>query len=125
MQNTLKKLSNREMFKQLLLNDVLNIIEDFGGTYIALTDLREELRTGKKASADFYLNNMYSKRWTFTSWDDRFYRAIKSIANNKDVTVKKLNGRLYAFADISTDFKASLLNMGATEWTANYTGHSK
>ena len=125
MQNTLKKLSNREMFKQLLLNDVLNIIEDFGGTYIALTDLRTQLETNKCKSADFYLNNMYSKRWTFTSWDDRFYRAIKSIANNKDVTVKKLNGRLYAFADISTDFKASLLNMGATEWTANYTGKTQ
>ena len=113
------------MFKQLLLNDVLNIIEDFGGTHIALTDLREELRTGKKASADFYLNNMYSKRWTFTSWDDRYYRAIKSINNGVDVTVKKLNGRLYAFADISNNFKTSLLEMGATEWTANYTGHSK
>ena len=125
MQNTLKKLSNREMFKQLLLNDVLNCIEETGGNYIALTDLREQLRTGRKASAEFYLNNMYSKRWTFTSWDDRYYRAIKSIANNVDVTVKKLNGRLYAFANISNDFKASLLEMGATEWTANYTGHSK
>lgn len=125
MQNTLKKLSKREMFKQLLLNDVLNIIEETGGIYIALTDLREQLRTGKKASADFYLNNMYSKRWTFTSWDDRYYRAIKSIANNEDVTVKKLNGRLYAFAHFSTDFRASLLEMGAEEWTANYTGKTQ
>ena len=125
MQNTLKKLSKRAIFKQMLLDDVLNCIEETGGNYIALTDLRTQLATNKCKSADFYFNNMYSSNWTFTSWDDRYYRAIKSIANGKDVTVKKLNGRLYAFADISNDFKASLLEMGATEWTANYTGHSK
>ena len=125
MQNTLKKLSKRAIFKQMLLDDVLNIIEDFGGTYIALTDLRKELATNKCKSANFYFNNMYSSNWSFTSWDDRFYRAIQSINNGKDVTVKKLNGRLYAFADVSDDFKASLLEMGATEWTANYTGKTQ
>ena len=120
MQNTLKKLSKRAIFKQMLLDDVLNIIEDFGGTYIALTDLRKELATNKCKSADFYFNNMYSSNWSFTSWDDRFYRAIQSINNGKDVTVKKLNGRLYAFADTSDNFKHSLLEMGATDWDRNY-----
>ena len=120
MQNTLKKLSKRAIFKQMLLDDVLNIIEDFGGTYIALTDLRKELATNKCKSADFYFNNMYSSNWSFTSWDDRWYRAIQSINNGKDVTVKKLNGRLYAFADTSDNFKHSLLEMGATDWDRNY-----
>lgn len=120
MQNTLKKLSKRAIFKQMLLDDVLNIIADTGGNYIALTDLRTQLSTNKCKSANFYFNNMYSKHWTFTSWDDRFYRAIQSINNGKDVTVKKLNGRLFAFADISNDFKASLLEMGATNWDRNY-----
>ena len=120
MQNTLKKLSKRAIFKQMLLDDVLNCIEETGGTYIALTDLRKELATNRCKSADFYYNNMYSSNWSFTSWDDRYYRAIQSINNGVDVTVKKLNGRLYAFADVSDDFKASLLEMGATDWDRNY-----
>ena len=119
MQNTLKKLSKRAIFKQMLLDDVLNIIEEFG-TYIALTDLREQFRAGNYKSADFYFNDMYSSNWSFTSWDDRWYRAIQSINNGKDVTVKKLNGRLYAFADTSDNFKHSLLEMGATDWDRNY-----
>ena len=34
MQNTLKKLSKRAIFKQMLLDDVLNCIEETGGTIL-------------------------------------------------------------------------------------------
>ena len=120
MQNTFKKLSKRAVFKQMLMDDVLNIIDDFGGTYIALTDLREQFRTGNFKSDRFYFDNMYTSNWSFTSWDDRWYRALQSINNGKELAIKKLNGRLYAFADASDNFKHSLMEMGARDWDRNY-----
>lgn len=121
MQNTLKKLSKRAIFKQLLLTDVKNIMADLNaGTWIDLVTLRAELNGS--ISERFYYN-MYNCNWSFRSFDDRWYRAMQSI-QGEDIVVKKLDGKLLAFAN--TDYWLnSLKQMGATDWTANYTGHSK
>ena len=99
---TFKGMSDRAIFKQLLLQDVLTIIEtkSINGNSMELEDLRMQFRMGYHMSSRFY-SKLYSGDWSFTTWDDRWERAMQSINNGKDLTVKKLNGKLYAFAGTS------------------------
>jgi hypothetical protein len=132
----LKKLSKRAIFKQLLLNDVLNMIDSkYNGTHVYLADLREDFRGenslfnknkyGLLAGKFYY--EMYSKNWTFTSWDDRWYRAMQSINNGTDLTIKKVDGKLVAFkvkdSFLGKNFKVALMDLGADDWVADYNRH--
>jgi len=131
----LKKQSKRAIFKQLLLNDVLNIINNkYNGTHVYLADLREDFRDTYSINkhsllAGKFYYEMYSKNWTFTSWDDRWYRAMQSINNGTDLTIKKLDGKLVAFKVrddfLGKNFAVALMELGCDDWVANYTGHSK
>ena len=114
LRNKFKGQSDRAIFKQLLLQDVLEIISTkTSKNYMALDDIRMQFRMHYHLSSRFY-SKLYSGKWSFTTWDDRWYRAMQSINNGTDLTVKKIAGKLYAFA-----------GAGTTNWTANYTGHSK
>ena len=92
--------NKRELFKQQLKQDVLNMIAETGTDSIALTDIRTKIRiapSGKYLSDSLYLR-MYSKKWSFTTWDNRFYTEMHSISDNVELTVKKIGGRLHAVA---------------------------
>jgi len=112
----LKKLSNRAIFKQLLLEDVKNIMDDLNaGTWIDLVTLRDELQG---SLSEKYYYTMYNQNYTYRTYSDRWYRAMKSIQGD-DIVIKKIDGRLLAFAN--TDFWLnSLKQLGATDWTADY-----
>ena len=76
MQN--KLISNREMFRQLLARDIFAILEDVNaGTWVDMTYLRRNL--GNKAAARHYMNLHTSRGHGFTTYGDRFYRAMQSI----------------------------------------------
>ena len=114
MRNIYEGQSDRAIFKQLLLMDVLKIIDTkTNNNFLALEDIRQYFRMDYYLSSRFY-SKLYSGKWSFTTWNDRWYRAMQSINNGTDLTVKKIGGKLYAFA-----------GAGTTNWTANYTGHSK
>ena len=114
----MQKLSNRKIFKQLLLQDVLNAIRETEGTHIAVADLKTKLEYS--ISNKFYTNNC-SSGWSYTSWSDRFYRALQSINDGVNVTVVKHNNKLYAFDSGATkSFNSMLLEGFATLWTKNY-----
>jgi|TARA_B100001093_G_C26635604_1_gene930786 hypothetical protein len=112
----LKTQSKRAIFKQLLLNDVKSIMDDLNaGTWIDLVTLRDEL---EGSISEKYYYTMYNQDYTYRTYSDRWYRAIKSIQGD-DIIVKKVGGKLLAFAN--TDFWLnSLKQIGATDWTADY-----
>ena len=115
----MQKLSNRKIFKQLLLQDVLNAIRETEGTYIAVADLKHKLHNS--ISNRFYENNCSSCGWSYISWQDRWYRALQSINDGVNVTVVKHNNKLYAFDSGATkSFNSMLLEGFATLWTKNY-----
>ena len=114
----MQKLSNRKIFKQLLLQDVLNAIKETEGTHIAVADLKDKLENS--ISNRFYENNC-SSGWSYTSWQDRWYRALQSINDGENLTVVKHNNKLYAFDSKATKtFNSMLLEGFATLWTRNY-----
>lgn len=114
----MQKLSNRKIFKQLLLQDVLNAIRETEGTHIAVADLKTKLENS--ISNKFYSNNL-SSGWGFTSWQDRFYRQLQSIHDGKNLTIVKHNNKLYAFDSKATkSFNSMLLEGFATLWQVNY-----
>jgi len=115
----MQKLSNRKIFKQLLLQDVLNAIKETEGTHIAVADLKTKLEYS--ISNKFYTNNCSSVGYSYTSWQDRFYRALQSIHDGENLTVIKHNNKLYAFDSSTTkSFKSMLLEGFATLWQVNY-----
>lgn len=115
----MQKLSNRKLFKQLLLQDVLNAIKETEGTHIAVADLKNKLENS--ISNKFYSNNLGNVGYSYTSWQDRFYRALQSINDGVNLTVVKCNNKLYAFDSKATKtFNSLLLEGFATRWTVNY-----
>ena len=115
----MQKLSNRKIFKQLLLQDVLNAIKETEGTHIAVADLKHKLHNS--ISNRFYENNCSSVGYSYISWQDRWYRALQSINDGVNVTVVKHNNKLYAFDSSTTkSFNSMLLEGFATLWTKNY-----
>ena len=122
-----KLISNREMFRQLLARDILNILEEHNaGTWMRLTDVREQLNNS--ASVKHYFDLHTSKGWSYLCFDDRFYRAVQSI-NNKGYGIKIAKGtdnKLYVF---NTDYAnstrwAEFLSELFTVWTTNYSNNT-
>ena len=113
----MQKLSNRKIFKQLLLQDVLNAIRETDSTHIAVADLKTKLE--KSISNKFYRKNLGDVGHSYTDWSDRFYRQLQSICDGVNVTVAKHNNKLYVFDSKATrSFKSQLLESVATpHWT--------
>jgi hypothetical protein len=115
----MKKLSNRKLFKQLLLQDVLTAIKETEGTYIAVADLKNKL--DNSISNVFYSNNLGNVGYSYTSWADRFYRQLQSIHDGENLTIVKVDNKLYAFDSKATKrFNTLLLEGFATLWQVNY-----
>ena len=87
MQN--KLISNRELFRQLLARDILAIIEDVNaGTWVDMTYLRNNLHN--TTSARHYMHLHTAQGHCYTSFADRFYRAMQSINDaGYGLTVRK------------------------------------
>ena len=130
-----KLLSNREMFKQLLARDILEILNMLnGGSCVDLVTVREHLRGNFKlhmyASKKFYMENCTSKGYGYTRFDDRFYRAIQSV-NDKGygLTVRKdkTTGKLFAFNTdvLKLDNWIQLTADGFNTWTVDYNRGNK
>ena len=94
-----KLISNREMFRQLLARDILDILYDINaGNCVDLVTVKKHLNNS--ASEKHYFNLHTSEGWGYRDFDDRFYRAIQSI-NDKGygITVRKhTNNKLYVFS---------------------------
>ena len=120
MQN--KLISNREMFRQLLARDIFAILEDVNaGTWVDMTYLRRNL--GNKSAARHYMNLHTSRGHGFTTYGDRFYRAMQSI-NDKGygLTVRKdkQTNRLFVFSTKFADnYVESIADM-FEDWTTCY-----
>ena len=131
MKKTLKLLSNRAMFKQLLARDILTILTELNAnTWCDLATVRAHLSGNYKlhmyASKEFYIENCTSKgnaRYCYTGFDDRFYRAIQSINDTGyGITVRKdkQTGKLFAFnSNFADNFTESLADF-FDDWTVNY-----
>ena len=115
-----KLLSNRELFRQLLARDILAILEDVNaGTWIDMTYLRHNLYNTQ--SARHYMNLCTAQGHCYTSFNDRFYRAMQGI-NDKGygLTIRKdkQTNRLYVF---STQFAKNYdITDGFDLWTTCY-----
>ena len=96
-----KLISNREVFRQLLVRDIVAIIEDLNaGTWCDLVTIKNKLHN---ALADRHYYNLHtSKGWGYLDFNDRFYRAIQSV-NDKGYGIKvlkcKQTGKLFVFTD--------------------------
>ena len=96
-----KLISNREVFRQLLVRDITAIIEDLNaGTWVDVVTLRSKLQN---ALADRHYYNLHtSKGWGYLDFDDRFYRALQSV-NDKGYGIKvlkcKRSNKLFVFTD--------------------------
>jgi len=130
-----KLLSNREMFKQLLARDILEILNMLNdGSCVDLVTVREHLEGNFKlhmyASNDFYRENCTSKGYGYTRFDDRFYRAIQSV-NDKGygLTVRKdkATGKLFAFNTdvLKLDNWIQLIAESFNTWTVDYNRGNK
>ena len=120
-----KLISNREVFRQLLVRDIVAIIEDLNaGTWLDVVTLRSKLQN---ALADRHYYNLHtSKGWGYLDFNDRFYRALQSV-NDKGYGIKvlkcKRSNKLFVFtdkyltADKFNEFVA--LNL-FSKWDADY-----
>ena len=120
-----KLISNREVFRQLLVRDITAIIEDLNaGTWLDVVTLRSKLQN---ALADRHYYNLHtSKGWGYLDFNDRFYRALQSV-NDKGYGIKvlkcKRSNKLFVFtdkyltADKFNEFVA--LNL-FSKWDADY-----
>ena len=128
MKKTLKLLSNRAMFKQLLARDILAILEEVNAnTWCDIVTLRQHLRGDFKQhtypSKEFYMENCTAEGHSFTGFDDRFYRAIQSINDTGyGLTVRKdrATGKLFAFnTNFANNFTESLADF-FDDWAVDY-----
>jgi|TARA_B100001094_G_scaffold10638_1_gene9505 hypothetical protein len=128
MKKTLKLLSNRAMFKQLLARDILAILEEVNAnTWCDIVTLRQHLRGDFKLhtypSKEFYMENCTAEGHSFTGFDDRFYRAIQSINDTGyGLTVRKdrATGKLFAFnTNFANNFTESLADF-FDDWAVDY-----
>ena len=122
MQN--KLISNREMFRQLLAKDILAIIEDVNaGTWVDMHYLRGNLHNS--LSAKHYMNLCTSMGHCYTSFSDRWYRAMQSINDaGYGLTVRKCKqtNKLFVFNTdtIKTNNWALLVAESFDTWTTCY-----
>ena len=125
-----KLISNREMFRQLLARNILDILYDINaGNCVDLVTVREHLQHKEFNSAlQHYYKLHTSKGWSYLCFDDRFYRAVQSI-NNKGYGIKIAKGtdnKLYVF---NTQYAnstrwAEFLSTLFTVWTTNYSNNT-
>jgi len=120
MQN--KLISNREMFRQLLARDITAIIEEVNaGTWIDVRYLREVLHNS--LSARHYTKLHTAQGHCYTSFADRFYRALQSI-NNKGygLTIRKdkQTNKLFVFnTKFADNYVESIADM-FEDWDTDY-----
>lgn len=117
-----KLISNREMFRQLLARDITAILEDVNaGTWIDMTYLRRNLHN--TLSARHYMNLCTAQGHCYTSFNDRFYRAIQSI-NDKGygLTVRKdkQTNRLFVFSTKFADNYVEAIADTFEDWNTCY-----
>ena len=122
MQN--KLISNREMFRQLLAKDILAIIEEVNaGNWIDVAYLRQVLHN--TASARHYMKLHTSMGHCFTSFGDRFYRAMQSINDTGyGLTIRKdkQTNKLFVFSTeaIKHNSWSELVAESFTQWQTDY-----
>ena len=117
-----KLISNREMFRQLLARDITAILDTVNaGTWIDMTYLRRNLHN--TLSARHYMNLCTAQGHCYTSFNDRFYRAIQSI-NDKGygLTVRKdkQTNRLFVFSTKFADNYVEAIADTFEDWTTCY-----
>ena len=121
---TKKLISKRETFRQLLARDILEIIADVNaGTWVDVTYLRNNLHNS--LSARYYMNLCTAQGHCYTSFADRFYRAMQSINDaGYGLTVRKCKqtNRLFVFntSTIKTNNWAKFISESFDTWTADY-----
>ena len=125
-----KLISNREMFRQLLARDILNILQEWNaGTWMRLSDVRQQLQhKGTNSALQHYYNLHTSKGWSYMCFNDRFYRAIQSV-NDKGygLTVRKgQDNKLYVFSTqyVNKSKWNEFLNEMFTVWNTNYNNNT-
>lgn len=117
-----KLISNREMFRQLLARDITAILDTVNaGTWIDMTYLRRNLHN--TLSARHYMNLCTAQGHCYTSFNDRFYRAIQSI-NDKGygLTVRKdkQTNRLFVFSTKFADNYVEAIADTFEDWNTCY-----
>ena len=117
-----KLISNREMFRQLLARDITAILEDVNaGTWIDMTYLRRNLHN--TLSARHYMNLCTAQGHCYTSFNDRFYRAIQSINDTGyGLTVRKdkQTNRLFVFSTKFADNYVEAIADTFEDWNTCY-----
>ena len=117
-----KLISNREMFRQLLARDITAILEAVNaGTWIDMTYLRRNLHN--TLSARHYMNLCTAQGHCYTSFNDRFYRAIQSINDTGyGLTVRKdkQTNRLFVFSTRFADNYVEAIADTFEDWTTCY-----
>ena len=117
-----KLISNREMFRQLLARDITAILETVNaGTWIDMTYLRRNLHN--TLSARHYMNLCTAQGHCYTSFNDRFYRAIQSINDTGyGLTVRKdkQTNRLFVFSTRFADNYVEAIADTFEDWTTCY-----
>ena len=119
-----KLISKREMFRQLLARDILEIIADVNaGTWVDMHYLRGNLHNS--LSAKYYMNLCTSMGHCYTSFGDRWYRAMQSINDSGyGLTVRKCKqtNKLFVFNTdtIKTNNWALLVAESFDTWTTCY-----
>ena len=125
-------ISNREVFRQLLVRDILAVLEDLNaGTWLDVATLRSKLGTrGYNLAEQHYYNLHTSRGWGYLDFYDRFMRALQSVnAKGYGISVLKCkrSNRLFVFndkyltADKFNEFVA--LNL-FDKWTTNYSNNT-
>ena len=117
-----KLISNREMFRQLLARDITSILEDVNaGTWADLHYIRQHLHG--TLSARHYMNLCTAQGHCYTSFNDRFYRAIQSINDTGyGLTVRKdkQTNRLFVFSTKFADNYVEAIADTFEDWTTCY-----
>ena len=121
MQN--KLISNREMFRQLLARDILAVLQEWNaGTCMRLIDIKAQLQG--MSACRHYMNLHTSNGHGYTSYNDRFFRAIQSINDSGyGISIRKhTNGQLWAFSTntLLHDNWQNFVADSFTKWTADY-----
>ena len=117
-----KLISNREMFRQLLARDITAILDTVNaGTWIDMTYLRRNLHN--TLSARHYMNLCTAQGHCYTSFNDRFYRAIQSINDTGyGLTVRKdkQTNRLFVFSTKFADNYVEAIADTFEDWNTCY-----
>ena len=122
-----KLISNREMFRQLLARDILDVLQEHNaGNFMRLLDVKRWLNNS--ASEKHYYNLHTSKGWGYRDFNDRFFRAVQSI-NDKGYGVsirKHTNGQLYVFStkSMQIDWLNKFIAEHFRDWTACYNNNA-